>query len=206
MALNSSYSDLLAAVADLLGRDDLTSQIADAFILCEAELNERLRTRAQQASTTLAASATPVALPTDYLEARYVRHNSAPYEKLNLVPEDWANEHDYYQLYFCDRPIYYLIEGDTLRVASKNAGSWNLDFGYWKKLDLATTTTNAVLAKYPGAYFYGTLKYISRVIGGDERAPAWDTEFESQMFKAAAADASGKWSGSTPAMRVRKAP
>ena len=47
MALDS-YTNLKTAIANFLGRDDLTSEIDDFIDLTEADLNRRLRIRAME--------------------------------------------------------------------------------------------------------------------------------------------------------------
>lgn len=206
MSLDGTYSGLLAAVADLIERSDLTTQIVDAFVLCEADLNARLTLRTQWTTTVLTGSATPVALPTDFLEAGKCRHNSSPYENISLVAEDWANDHDVYRYYYDARPKFGLIEGNTLRLATKNAGSWDIDFGYYKQLQLAVTLTSTTNTTYPGLYFYGTLNYISPLIGNDERIPIWQAAYQDSVAKAITQDKDSKWSIGTPTMRVRVNP
>lgn len=207
MALDGTYTGLQASIADWLARTDLTAQIPDFIALCEESLNERLRLRSMQVNGyafTAGAPLTP--LPTDYLEMQAVRHASAPFEDLTLVAESWANEHDYYQMYYNARPRYYLIEGDSFRVASLNGGTWNLTMDYYAKLDLATDGTNPVFVKYPSTYLFGSLLASVPFIGDDSRGTMWQSGYENAIGRAITDNASATWSGSVPAMRVRRAP
>ena len=57
MALDT-YDGLKSAVADKLGRSDLTTQINDFIDIFEAEFNRRLKTQEMKTTTTLTLSST----------------------------------------------------------------------------------------------------------------------------------------------------
>ena len=72
MAL-SNYTELQAAVASWLNRNDLDSAIPDFVALCEADLNKRLRSpKNENIDTAFAVTARRTNLPSDFAEMRQV--------------------------------------------------------------------------------------------------------------------------------------
>lgn len=208
MALDGTYTGLQASVADWLARADLTSQIVDFIALGEQMMNTELRLRCMQASAQITASSIPGNLPTDWLEYRSLRHTIAPFNAITIVAEGWANDHDYYISYFNDPPTHYTIEGLTLRLATKNAGSWTFDTTYYQKLAISTSNAAsvAVFTKYPSLYLFSALMASIPFIGLDARAQTWIDGYQSQKALAITDDNRAKFSGSVPVQRVRRAP
>ena len=71
MALNS-YSELKTSIANWLNRSDLTSEIAEDFIvLAEKDFNSKLRIRKMiSTDSSFSINAETVALPTGFLQVR----------------------------------------------------------------------------------------------------------------------------------------
>ena len=70
MAL-TNYTELKASLANWLNRSDLTTEIANDFIvLTEADLNSKLRVRKMITSTSITIDSETESLPTDFLQVR----------------------------------------------------------------------------------------------------------------------------------------
>lgn len=62
----STYTELQAALANWLDREDLTSRAPEFVALAEAKISRRLRARSMQAVSTATVSTEMLALPTDF--------------------------------------------------------------------------------------------------------------------------------------------
>src|SRR5512139_2412224 len=87
----STYSDLLASVANWLHRSDLTAVIPDFVDICESNLNRDLRCSQMETSVALTVTAGSATLPADYVATRMITTDANPPKALTYVqPEDWA--------------------------------------------------------------------------------------------------------------------
>src|SRR5512139_796982 len=109
----STYTDLLASVANWLHRSDLTAVIPDFVDICESNLNRDLRCSQMEASATLTVTAGTASLPADFLAVRTILTDASPPKALTYVqPEDWAR---YGQA--SGTTMYYTILGDAVKFA-----------------------------------------------------------------------------------------
>ena len=86
MAL-TSYSTLKTAIANWLNRSDLTSEIAEDFIvLTESDFNNKLRIRKMITQTTLNVDQEAIDLPTGFLQVRdvYIKSGATKYSLQRL--------------------------------------------------------------------------------------------------------------------------
>ena len=71
MAL-ATYSDLKTSIANWLNRSDLTTEIANDFIvLAEADFNSKLRVRKMNTSTSITIDSETESMPSDFLSKRF---------------------------------------------------------------------------------------------------------------------------------------
>lgn len=206
MALDS-YTNLVSAVADWLQDSNVTSVIPDWITLVETDINNRLRIQAMEVTDdAFTVSARLTAFPTDFLEWRELRHNSSPYEKLDLVGADWANEH--YNWLDTGRPKKFLNEAGQLRMVPTPDTPYTLIVTYYAALTplSGSNPTNWILTNRPNIYLFGTLAQSKGYLGSDERIQTWEAMYEKALADLIRSDQRARWSGSTPAMRVQLAP
>ncbi len=167
MALDT-YTDLKAAVADWLMRDDLTSRIPDFITLCESRSNLRLRTRDMQSIATLTISGDAFTLPTDFIEQRRVKSNVDPVSTLSPISAELADTYS-----TAGYPYYYVITGSSLYVYPPNTSDITLD--YWAKIPALSDSNadNWLLLKAPAVYLYGTLMESAPFLEDDARSAVW---------------------------------
>lgn len=166
----ANYSELQAAVANWLERDDLTDRIPEFITLGETILNRRLRTRDMETSATIMPSTTVryVALPAGYMELVSFMDDLG--DPLSAVDSETLESLAYGQS--ATRPSYYRISSriDFDAVADK---TYSFKFNYLKRLDIATDLTNAVLTNHPDCYLYSALLQSAPFIMDDERVNTW---------------------------------
>lgn len=166
----SNFTELKAAVANWLQRDDLTDRIPEFISLGEAVLNRRLKTLEMEASATIAPSTSVryVALPAGYMETLAFTDDLG--DTLTAVDSETLERNAYGKS--AARPSYYHVSSriDFETVADK---IYFYTMRYIKRLDLAADLTNSVLTKHPDCYLYSTLLQSAPFIMDDERINTW---------------------------------
>ncbi len=168
----TTYSELQSAVTNWLDRTDLSSRIPEFIAMYEAQVNRRLRVRQQETSTTLTPTAGVATLPTDYLEWKRVTWTGSPTRELDYVTPVFLSSVNAAGV--SDSPLYFTIEGLTLKVAPLSNTS--LDLLYAQKVPALSdsATTNWLLTAHPDAYLFGTLTMAATFTSDAENGRAWN--------------------------------
>ena len=182
----STYANLQTALASALHRSDLTSVLPDFITLCEAKLNKKLRLRALETRVTSSVSTEYVALPTGFLSIRNLQLNTDPKVRLEYVTPDYIDLN--YPDSSTGEPKFYTIVGGEIQLAPPPDGTYTLEMSYFKKLDLATDSTNWVLTNSPDVYYYGSLLEAAAYLKNDKRIPIWSSLFEKAVSELELAD------------------
>lgn len=182
----SNYSNLQTALANALHRSDLTNYIPDFVALCEDKLNKRLRLRAMENRVTSSISAEYVALPDGFLSIRNIQLNSDPKVRLEYVTPDYIDSN--YPDSATGKPKFYTIVGGEIQLAPPPDGTYTIEISYFKKLDIATDSTNWVLTNAPRVYYYGSLLEAAGFLKEDRRIPMWSQMFDGAITELERAD------------------
>ncbi len=166
MADLTTYEGFQAAVADYLGRDDLTSRIPDFIRMAEARLNRdvRMRVMERRAYHQVSAGKDELSLPWKrvdndwdvFLEMRdLVWKSSGRTVNLTYLPADTYAD----RLSESGEPLRYAIVGKSLFLVPVPDSAGMLELTYWAEIPplSATQTTNDVLTTAPDLYLYATL-------------------------------------------------
>lgn len=199
----TTYNELKTALADWSKRTDLTSYMGDFIALGEARLNRDLRLRKMIANTTLTCVAGQpyVTLPTDWLESENVTiTNTSPPKTLHVVTPEYMGQ-QYPDDYWTAAPEVYAVVGDKLLLGPTPDAAYTITLDYYKRLDLATDTTNWLLQKNPGIYLSAAMAELC-MYTFDDRFSLWDAKCLGEMKALQDADDGALRSGS--AMRVRR--
>jgi len=182
MAL-TTYTELKAAVADWLHRTDLTAQVVDFIALAESEINTEIRTRLMETDSTLTllAGASTVALPARYSEPILLElvisgqeNTRLKYRTPNQMPTQTGT----------GQPCEWMINGANIEFPYDADQEYTLRFRMLADFDIATTSTNTLLTKYPGLYLYGALLQAAPFMIKDDRIPTWQRMYENIKAKA----------------------
>ena len=171
MAL-ANYSDLQAAVAGMLFRNDLTSQIQTWIYIAEQELSSVLHRRemTQRSTSNTVAGQDSYDLPTDFGEAISLHINSSPIEV--AVPSNW----DYIKVLYQSnaKPQQWCINDDQIMLGPTPDGVYQIELYYYKVIPNLTVsnTTNWLLTTYPKVYLYSVLKEAAINLR-DPNLPNW---------------------------------
>jgi hypothetical protein len=177
------YDWLKAAIASWLHRSgsaELTLRIPEFIMLAESEINTFMRMRLMEVddSLTLLAGTRTIALPDLYLEPI----------RLDLVFTGRDNETLTYQAPNQMRietqtgaayqPQFWTVNGANIEFPAVADQDYSVLFRNLQGFDIATTSTNELLTKYPGVYLYGSLMHAAPWIANDARIATWGSMYD----------------------------
>jgi hypothetical protein len=188
----TSYSTLKTEIVAFYNRTDLSS-VVDTFIdLCESEMQVECKSVEFEATSTVVVTAGVAALPADWLGGRTAQFLGDTPRTLVYRPPEGINTANAAGL---TTPLYYTITGSSLKFAEDGDGSVLLTYhAKFTPLD-DTNTTNAILASFPGAYLFGSLKYAAVYMKDVQGASGYDALFQEQLDKIRKNNAQRKYSG-----------
>ena len=181
MAL-STYTELKTSIANWLNRTDLTSEIAEDFIvLAEKDFNSKLRIRKMNATdASFTINAETVALPTGFLQLRdmYIVEGGTKYALKYITP---AQMDQIKGSSTSGMPSTFTILGDNFRFAPTPASTYTATINYYKEFDplSSTNTSNYILSNHPSIYLYGSLYHAANFLGGIEprQVQQWQQQY-----------------------------
>jgi hypothetical protein len=154
----SNYTELRAAIAEYVGRDDIDPQIAGFIALVESELNHDAEFRLAQMQweeTLILDQDGEASLPPDFLELYQASMGSgANYRPLTLV--DRTSMARRFGL-----PWTCIVDTGTILVPGGAGQAVNLLYYSMIPPLSDTNPTNWVLAEAPTLYIYGALKHYT---------------------------------------------
>lgn len=176
----STYTELQAAVANWLARDDLSLRIPEFVSLCEAKFNRELFVRQMEERATVTVdtgSGEPefISLPDDFQSMRRIRLSSVQGKpRLQFVSGASMDEIRQSRGDVSGRPVYFTITGDEIELAPTPDEAYSIEMTYRTVIPpLADNSTNWLLTLAPDAYLYGTLLEAEPYIQNDGRIQVW---------------------------------
>lgn len=151
----TTYSELKAAIASFLHRDDLTAEIDDFIDMAEADLQVRGRLGQWDTSATVTITSGSGPLPSDFAEAKAVRYSTAG--TLQFAPLGGFDEMA--TAGTSGTPRYYTIRGSNLLVYPIYSGDVTLVYSARFTPLSGSATSNSLLTLFPDAYLYGSLAH-----------------------------------------------
>ena len=184
MAL-ATYSDLKTSIANWLNRSDLTTEIAEDFIvLAEKDFNAKLRIGKMISQTTITIDSETESIPTGFLQVRdfYILQGNTKYSLQYITP---AQMDQIRGGSTTGQPSTYTILGDNLRFAPAPSTSYTGIINYYKEFDPLSdsNTSNYILTNHPAIYLYGSLYHASNFLGGIEpnQAGQWEKMYQTAL-------------------------
>lgn len=166
----STYTELKAAIASWLAREDLTSFIPDFITLFEASACRELRVRPAEATATLTPSSGAAALPADFLAMRRLTWTGSPNRDLEYVHPAWFAQN--YPIAAAGTPAVYTIEGGTLKV--RPVSGTPLELLYRAKTPTVSSALNWLFTNHPDVYLFGSLAEAAMFNKDPENAALWE--------------------------------
>lgn len=165
----TTYAELQTAVKNWSKRTDLDSIIPDFIRLAELRVNRNLRIRKMETRVTsdTVASQEYYGLPTNFLQMRGFKLNTAPLTDLDyLTPEmmdrTWAGS-------LTGKPRAYTIVGDEVRLGPKPDAAYTMEMLYYQAPTSLSdsNTSNFMLTANPDSLVYAALIELNSYSAND---------------------------------------
>jgi hypothetical protein len=195
MALDT-FANLKTSIANYLNRDDLTSYIPDFIALAEARHGRDLRLRIMEnvATATATSGTNYLALPTNFLEFRYVALNTTPKIVLRYMSPFELTRN--YGGTTSGEPIYHTVIGERLYFGPTPNSNYSIEWAYYSKPTALSdsNTSNAILTNHPELYLYASLLESAPFLMQDERLGTWAELYKEAVRVANTSDEVGRHS------------
>jgi hypothetical protein len=178
----TTYSELKAALAEWLNRDDLTTAIPTFISLAETQFNRTIRHRKMVVRADATLDTPYFAVPADWLENIRFQLNTNPVTPLLYVTPEQALEET--QTYRAARqPMFYTMIGQQFQVVPEPDGEYDSELLYYGKIAALSDAapTNWMLTENPDLYLYGALVQSAPYLKEDERVTLWAGLYQ-QLF------------------------
>ena len=175
-----TYTELKTAVKNWLHREDLDSIIPDFITQGEGLLNRRLRLTSMlnRESLTAPTSDRYIDLPSGFLEAVELKNvdTEPAYNIKYCTPREIINHYPS-DLTTTQRPYWFTIK-DKIELNCKSDDNYSLELLYYKKLDIATDSSNWLSTNYPDVYIYAALINANIYIGNSDKILLFETKLD----------------------------
>jgi hypothetical protein len=176
----TSYTELQAAVANWLDRDDLGVRIPEFIALAEAQMNRLLRSRGATGRSTATISTEFSALPADFAQAISLRvQTGSDWDELSPVDQETMSAY----AAATGTPRLYSVVGGELRFYPAPDAERTVEMTYFSKVPAlgVANPSNWVLASHPDAYLYGTLVHSAPLLRDTDGLGAWKALSDAAM-------------------------
>jgi hypothetical protein len=202
----SSYTDLQASIRSWLNRDELTSEIPDFIVLCEAKLRRRLRAKQVRVRSSILLGPTgEYILPAGVKEVSSLYLNGADLkgelrlttpERVNLIRAQWGPS---------GIPTVFAVVDGTLLLGPVPDTSYDAEIIWDAEITplSASAPTNWLLTDYPDIYLYGSLMHSAPFLRDDERLTEWEGLLNTALDELEKARDSAEYGGNTPIVRPK---
>lgn len=202
MALDGSYTGLLASIASWMDRDDLAAVIPDFVTLFESNANTEaaIRTQFNRTSTTIATviNQNYISTPADYLgtDTLLLSNNSVvsvvkPYGGPSGLYNDYPNA-----FLAAGQPKGFINLTGKLEYAPKADAVYTTYLYYYQKIPaLVTNGSNWLLTNFPQIYLFGSLVAAEAFLGSDPRIQTWGAMYDNAIQKLEGATDRNKYGG-----------
>jgi hypothetical protein len=188
MAALADYLDLRIAVADLVGRDDLSDVFPRLVQSAESRLNKDLRTADQITDATLTLSSGSASLPSDFLEMIHVYDGQGRPMRAGTLADVAQSGSEYWL---------YALDGSNLKIYGVDG---DRDITYYAALSTLTaspTTSNWLLASHPDVYLHAVAYEAAKHLREAEVAAAMKALLADSLAAVSASDETHRWANAT---------
>lgn len=202
MAL-TSYTTLKTAVANYLGRSDLTTQIPDFITLAELRLSREIRTRKllKSVTTSTAVGDSTVEIPSDFRDAGSVPVRQPAHFLTYNSPSAFTRNAD---AETSGKPSFYTMLGQEFEFAPVPDKVYTVELLYYfKPTPLSdSVASNEFLANYPDALLYATLSEAEPYLMNDARIQVWASLYDRAINNINTSDQNSEFAGVPLTMSV----
>lgn len=178
MALDGTYTGLLASIAATLHRSDLTSVIPDFVALADSRINSDLRSRQMETSQASTIAAGVLAVPANYVEMKdsYIS-STTPYINLDRKTAEWIYE-KYPSRVATGKPAFIAREGSNFIFGPFPDANYTVTLVYYNKFAALSAAVNSVFTAYPGLWLFASLAEAAPYLKDDKRVALWEEKYK----------------------------
>jgi len=197
----TNYSELKAAIADFLNRDDLASVIPTFIRLGEDSIGRDLRHTRQEKRVQAVLDERYENLPTDYLEMRRATLDDG--SQLRLISSDDMADMRVKSGDISGKPKYYFITADQIEFYPTPDGGNTVTLLYYAHIPHldATNDVTWLLQSNSDIYLYSALMHTAAYLQDDQRLTLWASLYKSAVDKLNQNSEKAQYSGSPLVMR-----
>jgi len=200
----TNYTELQAAVATLLVRDDLTATIPTLIDLAEAGIQRDVRSWRMEASASITLDAQFVDLPSDWVETVSLSSLDTGVRDIRLVsrPEMErmrANASD-----ATGSPSHYCLTGGQIELYPTPDTSYTGRIIYIQRIPTVVSNDNWLITYHPDVYLYGALVHSAGLLAEDGRMAFWRDLYSAAVGAVNTASDASEYSGTGLVMKGRR--
>lgn len=198
----TNYTELQAAVANWLDRDDLTARVPEFIQLAEVRMRRELRKVVAVAPLVVGDADTATPLPADCVELRSVRHNGTDRNAHIKVTTPWGL--DPYRELGSGIPEAAAVVNNNLMWNVAASGTFNLEVIYFATITSlsASVATNVELDAAPDLYLYAALCEATPFLEHDTRVALWESKYLAALTAVNASRESAEFGAGPVAMAL----
>jgi len=175
----TSYATLQTSIASFLHRTDMTAIIKEFIADAEIRIANDLRIKAMEASFSEAIASGTVALPSGFLEWKFLYVDGDSAQKLERRDAEWIYT-NYPSRSSGGKPVFFSREGETLIFGPYPDSTYTIKGRYYKKLDALSdsNTTNWFITNAPDLLRYAALCEAAPYIQNDARINVFESKYQ----------------------------
>ena len=196
----TTYTGLLAEVADTLNRDDLTSVIPTFVAAAEAQLNRDVRHWKMEAINTSSVNGRYAAIPSDWVETIRATMNDKPLALMSRDDMQRQRSKDSAS----GMPLNYAHVAGQIELYPTPDAAYDLELLYIQSVPaLATNETNWLLTLAPDLYLYAALIESAIYLKDEELLTAYAAMYKSKLEALNSASRKATSSGTNLKLKIR---
>lgn len=188
----TTFTELKTALDNWSHRSNVAARLEEFIALCEADMQVRAKLVNFEASANVAVVAGSGDLPADFVGARSLYWDGNLDTPLEYVTPD---RFDALRNSSGDTPGYYTIRGGKLLVNEGATGTAVMSYHAKFTALSAGSPSNAILASFPDAYLWGSLKQLAIYTRNANLLTTADGEFERALARMRTQDKQRKYAG-----------
>ena len=201
----TTYTELKAAIADFLNRDDLSAAVPTFISLAEADIQRRVRHWRMEKRSTAELDTQYSAIPADFVEVIRFYVTSGDTKPLELISQGELLDRKRKSLNTSGSPSYYALTAGELEIYPVPDGTYNVELYYISRIPSLSDSnaSNWLLDQYQDAYLYGALVHSAPYLKDDARATVWAALYQSAIDAINTESEKSKYGGSGRRMKIR---
>lgn len=201
----TTYTELKAAIADFLNRDDLSATVPTFISLAEADIQRRVRHWRMEKRSTAELDTQYSAIPADFVEVIRMYITSGDTKPLELISQGELLDRKRKNLNTSGSPSYYAITAGEIEVFPVPDGTYDLELYYISRIPSLSDSnaSNWLLEQYQDAYLYGSLIHSAPYLKDDARTQMWSALYQGAIDAINAESERSKFGGSGRRMKIR---